>query len=140
MFASDSRGPLLGRPELTSPVIKQPSVESAHSSHGHAQAIASELGITAPPVRLDSQAKYAIVSRGEADIYMRLPTRADYREKIWDHAAGAIIVTEAGGMVTDSRGKPLDLSAGTTFANNAGIVATNGSLHRQVLDAVARVI
>ena len=59
------------------------------------------LGINAPPVRIDSQAKYALVARGEADIYLRLPTRADYREKIWDHAAGALIVAEAGGVVTD---------------------------------------
>lgn len=62
------------------------SVESGHSSHGHSSQVAEILGITASPVRLDSQAKYAVVARGEADIYLRLPTRADYREKIWDHA------------------------------------------------------
>ena len=54
---------------------------------------------------MDSQAKYAVVARGEADIYLRLPTRADYREKIWDHAAGALIVTEAGGVVSDLDGQ-----------------------------------
>ena len=37
-----------------------------------------------------------------AEIYLRLPTRADYREKIWDQAAGSIVVEEAGGTVTDS--------------------------------------
>ena len=49
------------------------------------------------PVRIDSQCKYAVVARGEASIYLRLPTRADYREKIWDHAAGTLIVEAAGG-------------------------------------------
>ena len=75
------------------------SVESGHSAQGDAAAVAARLGITTPPLRMDSQAKYAVVARGEADIYLRLPTRADYREKIWDHAAGALIVTEAGGIV-----------------------------------------
>ena len=60
------------------------SVESGHSSHGHSARIAARLGITSDPVRLDSQAKYAVVGRGEADIYLRLPTRADYNEKIWE--------------------------------------------------------
>ena len=84
------------------------SVESGHSAQGDAAAVAARLGITAPPLRMDSQAKYAVVARGEADIYLRLPTRADYREKIWDHAAGALIVAEAGGVVTDITGRPLE--------------------------------
>ena len=31
-------------------------------------------------------------------MYMRFPPQG-YREKIWDHAAGVVIVTEAGGKV-----------------------------------------
>ncbi len=73
------------------------SVESGHSAQADAAAVAARLGIITPPRRMDSQAKYAVVARGEADIYLRLPTRADYREKIWDHAAGSLIVAEAGG-------------------------------------------
>src|SRR5690606_2261562 len=73
------------------------SVESSHSDQGQSARVANLLGITAEPVRMDSQAKYAAVARGEASIYLRLPTRPDYRECIWDHAAGAIVVEEAGG-------------------------------------------
>ncbi|HUQ72609.1 MAG TPA: 3'(2'),5'-bisphosphate nucleotidase, partial [Planctomycetaceae bacterium] len=76
------------------------SVESGHSSHGASEQIAERLGITAAPVRLDSQAKYAVVARGEADIYLRLPTKKDYFEQIWDHAGGVLVVEEAGGRVT----------------------------------------
>mgnify|MGYP003472513371 CR=1 FL=1 len=54
------------------------------------------------------------MARGEAQIYLRLPTKKDYREKIWDHAAGMIIVEEAGGKVTDVRGHPLDFAHGRT--------------------------
>lgn len=113
------------------------SVESGHSDQGHSAKIATKLGIATEPVRMDSQAKYATVARGEASIYMRLPTRADYREKIWDHAAGAIIVEEAGGRVSDIRGRPLDFTHGHQLETNEGVVATNGRLHDQVLDAIA---
>lgn len=115
------------------------SVESGHSSHGHSQAIAERLGITAAPVRLDSQAKYAVVARGEADIYLRLPTKADYFENIWDHAGGVLIVEEAGGRVTDVAGKPLDFTRGRQLRENRGVVVTNGRLHDRVIEAVQAV-
>lgn len=116
------------------------SVESGHSSHGHAALIAEQLGVTAPPYRIDSQCKYAAVARGDASIYLRLPTRADYEEKIWDHAAGWMVVTEAGGKVTDVRGEPLDFSLGRTLSHNKGVVATNGKLHEEVIAVVRKVL
>ena len=116
------------------------SVESGHSNQSDSAKIAEGLGITAEPVRMDSQAKYAGVGRGDASIYLRLPTSADYREKIWDHAAGAIVVEEAGGTVTDAFGKPLDFTLGRKLENNRGIIATNGPIHDQVVQAVGRVI
>jgi HAL2 family 3'(2'),5'-bisphosphate nucleotidase len=112
------------------------SVEAGHSAHGDAAAVTARIGITAPPLRMDSQAKYAVVARGEADIYLRLPTRADYREKIWDHAAGALIVTEAGGVVTDIAGRPLEFHHGRELATTRGVIVTNGSLHARVIEAV----
>ncbi len=112
------------------------SLEPGHSHHGAAAAIAARLGTTCPPVRMDSQCKYAAVARGEADIYLRLPTRAGYEETIWDHAAGALLVEEAGGQVSDLDGQPLDFSHGRTLRANRGIVATNGHLHEVVLAAV----
>lgn len=114
------------------------SVESGHSDQDQSAQIATTLRITAEPIRVDSQAKYAIVARGEAQIYLRLPTKKDYREKIWDHAAGMIVVEEAGGKVTDVRGHPLDFGHGRKLANNSGVVATNKKIHDAVLKAVAR--
>ena len=112
------------------------SVESAHSAHGDAAAIAERLGIVAAPVRMDSQAKYGIVARGEAEIYLRIPTRADYREKIWDHAAGALVVEEAGGTVTDIMGRPLDFRHGRELSANRGVIVSNGRAHTSVLGAL----
>ena len=115
------------------------SVESGHSSHSDAAAVAARLGIERAPVRLDSQAKYAVVARGDADIYMRLPTRPGYVERIWDHAAGALLVTEAGGTVTDVHGAPLVFSHGPTLESNRGVVVTNGPLHEAIIGALEAV-
>ncbi len=113
------------------------SVESGHSDQDQSAHIARCLGITQPPLRMDSQCKYAAVARGDAQIYLRMPTRVDYREKIWDHAAGMLVVEEAGGRVSDIDGKPLDFARGRTFEQNRGIVATNGAIHDAVLEAIA---
>ncbi|HET7506398.1 MAG TPA: 3'(2'),5'-bisphosphate nucleotidase [Kofleriaceae bacterium] len=111
------------------------SVEAAHSSHDAAARIAAQLGITAPAVRMDSQCKYVAVARGDAEIYLRLPTRAGYEENLWDHAAGALLVREAGGRLTDVLGRPLAFSLGRTLRGNRGVIATNGALHDAVLAA-----
>jgi len=116
------------------------SVESGHSNQDDSAQIAAILGITAEPYRIDSQCKNAAVSRGDASIYLRLPTSADYREKIWDHGAGSIVVEEAGGTVTDVAGTPLDFSLGRKLEHNRGIIATNGRFHDEVVSAVQSVI
>lgn len=112
------------------------SVESGHSAHDRSAVIASSLGIVKQPVRLDSQAKYAVVARGEGDVYLRLPTKKDYREKIWDHAGGVLVVEEAGGRVTDIDGRPLAFTHGRELSANRGVVVTNGRLHDDVLRAI----
>ena len=116
------------------------SVESGHSDHDHAAQIAERLGICTEPYRIDSQCKYAAVARGDASIYLRLPTRPGYREKIWDHAAGLIAVERAGGTVTDVEGRPLDFTHGTRLDANQGIIATSGRFHDEVVAAVRAVL
>jgi myo-inositol-1(or 4)-monophosphatase len=51
--------------------------------------------------------------------------------EVWDLAAGALLVEEAGGRVTDLRGRPLDL-----YGHQ--IVATNRALHDPVVSVLAR--
>ncbi|MBN1480298.1 3'(2'),5'-bisphosphate nucleotidase [candidate division KSB1 bacterium] len=115
------------------------SVESAHSAHSvHAQ-ISEALGITTEPLRIDSQGKYAAVARGDVSIYLRYPKDDVYREKIWDHAAGLIIVEEAGGTVTDIYGKALNFSLGRKLLENRGVVATNGTVHDKIIEVIGKV-
>lgn len=117
------------------------SVEAGHSSHGTNARIAELLGITAPSVRMDSQAKYASIARGDGDVYLRLPVGdGSYQEKIWDHAAGSLLVEEAGGRVSDCRGKDLNFGVGRTLRENRGVVASRKELHAKVIDAVRKAL
>ncbi|MEM7808598.1 MAG: inositol monophosphatase family protein [Planctomycetota bacterium] len=114
------------------------SVESGHADHDLSTRLAEAIGVTEEPLRMDSQAKYAAVASGEADVYLRVSPGKTYREKVWDHAAGVAVVEAAGGRVTDATGKPLDFTASRKLDNNTGIVATGGpqSLHDRVVAAL----
>ena len=114
------------------------SVESAHTAHGQSAEIAKMLNVSSEPYRIDSQCKYAAVAVGDASVYLRLPTRPGYQEKIWDHAAGMIIVQEAGGKVTDINGKELNFSKAGQLVDNSGVVATNGLLHDIFIKAIEK--
>jgi 3'(2'), 5'-bisphosphate nucleotidase len=63
----------------------------------------------------------------------------DYKEKIWDQAAGSLIVEEAGGRVSDLNGKRLDFTAGRMLLNNRGILASNSILHDEALTALREI-
>lgn len=115
------------------------SLEASHSSQGEAARIGELLGITAPPLRLDSQAKYALVARGDASIYLRIP-RGGYVEHVWDHAAGSIIVEEAGGTVSDVDGASLDWGRGRRLEGNRGIIAAPAAIHAEVVAAAREVL
>lgn len=117
------------------------SVEKAHTDTGGIGELVAALGITADPVSMDSQAKYAVLAAGGGDVNLRLlsPSRPDYREKIWDQAAGTIVVEEAGGRVSDLDGKPLNFSQGRTLAANRGVLATNGLLHDALLTGLKQI-
>jgi 3'(2'), 5'-bisphosphate nucleotidase len=128
----------VSKAENPSEVLITESVEPDHADHLFHQRVAQRLNILTPSLRMDSQAKYGIVARGEATLYLRVPSPSepDYREKIWDHATGSIIAEEAGGKVTDTLGNPLDFSSGIKMERNHGIVVTNGILHAVVLKAL----
>ncbi len=114
-------------------------VEKGHSSHETQAAIKKQLGINLESVRLDSQVKYCAISRGDGDIYLRLPVTKEYREKIWDHASGNILVSEAGGIVSDMFGNPLYFGSGRTL-NSQGIIAGPKKIHAEIIEAVEKVL
>ena len=117
------------------------SVEKGHTNVGQIDYIVEKLNIKTDPVSIDSQVKYGVLASGGAEILLRLisPKMPNYKEKIWDQCAGVVVLQEAGGMVSDLDGMPLDFSHGRTLAENRGVCATNGKIHSAVLDAIAAV-
>jgi 3'(2'), 5'-bisphosphate nucleotidase len=117
------------------------SLEDAHTNTGKIGELVRALDVQAAPIGMDSQAKYALLAAGRGDLLVRLISSKapDYKEKIWDQGAGSIIVEEAGGRITDLHGKPLDFTHGRTLAQNRGILASNGHLHRAGLAALAKI-
>ncbi len=114
------------------------SFETGHTNVSQVDLFQQALGGKADPVLMDSQVKYALLAAGRGEVYLRFlsPDMLDYKEKIWDQAAGSIIVEEAGGKVTDLDGKPLDFSQGRSLRGNRGICATNGHLHAAAISAL----
>ena len=117
------------------------SFESGHTNAGQVDQFAAAMGTQAQPVLMDSQAKYALLAAGEAEVLLRLlsPSKPDYREKIWDQAAGALVLEEAGGRITDLDGAPLDFTTGRLLLHNRGVLASNGSLHAAALSALRQI-
>lgn len=115
-------------------------VEASLGNKDKTAQIVERVGIVQPPFRLDSQAKYAVVARGEAALYLRHTLDPSYREKVWDHAAGVLVVEEAGGKTTDLYGRPLDFSRGRQLSGNRGIISSNGRWHDRVVAAAKAVL
>ena len=117
------------------------SFESGHTDADKIDEFAARLGTSAEPIRMDSQAKYAVMAAGQGEIILRLlsPKQPDYREKIWDQAAGSLILEEAGGRISDLSGKPLDFTQGRMLVANRGVLASNGALHEAALKALKEI-
>ena len=92
-----------------------------------------------PAARIDSQCKYAVVARGQVDVFLRRPRNPERRDWIWDHAAGALIASRAGCTVTDVNGAPLDFSKGSALTANRGVLAADRAAHALVLGELERV-
>ncbi|KAH0859460.1 hypothetical protein HID58_087721 [Brassica napus] len=93
--------------------------------------------VLATPMRVYSMVKYAAIACGDAEVFMKF-AQSSYKEKIWDHAAGVVIVEEAGGVVTDAGGRKLDFSKGVYLEGlDRGIIAcSNTVLHDKIIGAV----
>ncbi|CAN1854265.1 PAP-specific phosphatase HAL2-like [Linum perenne] len=134
-FAKRVRVSTVDNPELAT--FCEP-VEKANSSHSFTAGLAQSVGLRKEPLRVYSMVKYATIARGHAEVFMKF-ARTGYKEKIWDHAAGVVIVQEAGGVVTDAGGRPLDFSGGGAYLEglDRGIIASSGAeLHGKIIEAV----
>jgi 3'(2'), 5'-bisphosphate nucleotidase len=95
----------------------------AHSSVDLPKPLRKQNDIEIHLLSMDSQAKYAALVTGHADIYPRKVSRWIGPFYCWDHAAGALLVREAGGECTDLYGEPLRWTQGERLTRNRGIFA-----------------
>eukprot|EP00587_Corethron_hystrix_P006245 CAMPEP_0113312024 /NCGR_PEP_ID=MMETSP0010_2-20120614/9015_1 /TAXON_ID=216773 ORGANISM="Corethron hystrix, Strain 308" /NCGR_SAMPLE_ID=MMETSP0010_2 /ASSEMBLY_ACC=CAM_ASM_000155 /LENGTH=342 /DNA_ID=CAMNT_0000167757 /DNA_START=434 /DNA_END=1465 /DNA_ORIENTATION=+ /assembly_acc=CAM_ASM_000155 len=91
-------------------------------------------------LKTTSQCKYAMIATSQCHAFLKLP-REDYAERSWDHAAGWLIVREAGGIVSDGRGNQnLTLSSNGKAISTGlwGVLASCGEkVHNDILWALS---
>lgn len=122
--------------DVASPTITF-SVEPSELRLKNFDALAALLG-GANRTPADSQAKYAMVARGQADAYFRPPRGGGgNREKVWDHAAGCLILECAGCTVTDLAGGPI-VWPEPALPPRTGIVGAPPGLHARLLRAIGQ--
>lgn len=146
-YIRPSRGKLLDarkierREQTGTPLRFVDSLKSRTTDlEGH-QRVASRLGSSWPGTRvLSLQMRYVALAIGGCDVMIRIPRDENYREPVWDHAGGALILEEAGGKVTDISRKPVEFGHGRRLQNSHGIVAAPKDVHTTVLTAVQGIL
>ena len=76
--------------------------------------------------------KIGLLIEQQCDVYIHLSPRT----KQWDTCAPQLILTEAGGRMTDLFGEPLNYNV-PDVQNRNGLVSTNGASHNQIIDTLA---
>ena len=121
-------------------VLYAESFDSSHINKQIHDQVANLLHIKDHVVKVDSQIKYALVASGDVSFYLRFPRHRDYKEYIWDHAAGQAIVEEAGGTVTDVFGNKIAYEKSNKLSKNFGIVASHGWIHDDIVKILSKFI
>ncbi|MBC8028653.1 MAG: 3'(2'),5'-bisphosphate nucleotidase CysQ [Pyrinomonadaceae bacterium] len=76
--------------------------------------------------------KVGLIVEQQCDLYVHLSPQT----KQWDTCAPEIILSEAGGRLTDLFGRPLGYNR-SDLQNRNGIVASNGVAHEQIIHSLA---
>lgn len=76
--------------------------------------------------------KVGLLVEQQCDVYIHLSSRT----KQWDTCAPQLILTEAGGRLTDLFGRPLNYNV-KDVNNRNGLVASNGASHELIIETLA---
>ncbi|KAL2836502.1 hypothetical protein BJY01DRAFT_55031 [Aspergillus pseudoustus] len=102
------------------------------------QRLAENLNASWPP-RTDlwsAQLRYIAIAAGGCNVLVKIPRKASYRSKVWDHVGGMLIAEELGCIVSDLEGKPVDCSLGRTLSGCHGMIIGPSSIHARLVEAV----
>lgn len=112
-----------------SPRMTESVEPSERRRRAHDEA-AGAIGAAPRGPRLDSQCKYALLARGQADVYLRVPMSPAARETAWDHAPGTLLTTEAGCVAGAVTGEALDFSNALMPPGRGVMAAPPALFHR----------
>jgi 3'(2'), 5'-bisphosphate nucleotidase len=108
------------------------------SSRSHRQQIVNKirqvLHISSERVSGSAGLKVGLITRQLADLYVHPSPGC----KEWDLCAPCALLEAAGGRMTDCWGNPLRFNQWDVRAHN-GLIASNGSIHEQIVEVVARI-
>ncbi|KAF4990409.1 hypothetical protein FDECE_14401 [Fusarium decemcellulare] len=117
------------------------SSTSKTSRHDLIAKLAGYFGAKYPNTEVwSSHIRYAALMVGGGDFQLRVPSSPDVKMWIWDHAGAQLILTEAGGKVTDLDGKSIDFGAGRDLNQNRGLIAARGGIHPTVLEKLGQIM
>ncbi|KAM5351696.1 hypothetical protein ACJ41O_004419 [Fusarium nematophilum] len=112
---------------------------SKTSRHDLIAKLAGSFGAAYPNTDVwSSHIRYAALMVGGGDFQLRVPSNPGVKMWIWDHAGAQLILTEAGGKVSDLDGKPMDFGAGRDLNQNRGLIAARGGIHAAVLERLGQ--
>ncbi len=94
------------------------------------KAFIKKLGIGEQQTR-GSVAKISVIAEGKAHVYINSSDKTSE----WDTCAGALILREAGGKITDMDGNELTYNSEDPRHLN-GYVASNGTKHKDIIEAL----
>ena len=90
------------------------------------------LGIEEEVQRGSVGIKVGLIIERQCDVYIHLSPRT----KQWDTCAPEVILSEAGGRMTDLFGEPLGYN-NVDVQNRNGLVASNGAAHHRIIEKLA---
>ncbi|KAL6707203.1 hypothetical protein ACN47E_004750 [Coniothyrium glycines] len=112
-------------------------------SQGEHKAVAESLGAAWPgTVIWAQQMKHVALTLGATDVMVRIPKTEDRFTYIWDHAGGHLLFQEAGGLIKDFNGKPIDFSHGRQIKgeHNFGMIAAMPGYFENIDRAVQSIL
>jgi len=121
-------------------ILYAESFDNSHINISTHHKFSNILNINRPPLKVDGQIKYSLVAAGDISFYLRFPQPLNYKEYIWDHAAGQLIVEEAGGTVTDVLGNDFCYEKSIKLLKNTGIIASNGLIHEKLVKVASLLV
>lgn len=131
-WAQKDNGAFVNGVRLKVSTIKQLSIAAIHFDFGHTSRRKIKYDLYISPLMSKVGRLYildpalAFLAKGILDGFLG-------QAWLWDFVAGTVIVREAGGKVTDFAGKEPDWTR-----ERVNIVASNGLIHDQILEALKR--